>query len=706
MKQILIFLCCLLAFDALSQCSEIDEYPTINKEYISSDGSGLYYANNGAYVGNNGAGVQIRALQSWDLSAIPDEAIILSVELSSQSDFEGTTNLDGPYEIVVRESSLEELGDASSPASAWNSLISGDELKTFSGPTSSINISFTGEELVSQIQESLDEDFFAISITAKVNYTGLWWSYANTNLTITWTTEYNEISENQVINAGATPNPLTGSNVSGTILWQQKTETGSYVNAVGLTANNLIDFSPDVLFETTKYRRLVGGDCPSNEVEITVSPSSEEIFGDQCILQGTTPSTINGTNRTGNIVWQQKTVNSSWEDIPGANSKDYSPGVINENTMFRRVINGVESNIVTISVYSPAVLCTEGEQYLLDNSDSWITTHGNPIPSFDNSLQSATLTLRSNNTTSIDGVCIHHVFQRGRTYKVSLAYKGDKNAHLQIFTAYKINYNPGGGTPSFRFRQWVEPVITNTCWETTELVFTANSFYDKLWIYQYVDAGMGQCDVQISRVAVLTEELTVEDYYIDGWETPRPYIAKKVTVGPGRVTVDDNGLYLRAEDEIIIKGLHVKPNAYLSATIENIYNDCVANNNVKVKSLFNKTSSELFELDTLPNIRAGETLKGSKIEVGSNEEDFKATITCEDIRIYPNPNDGVFIIQIPEDFDCKKLAIANSSGKIVYSDVFENQKTLEMDIKNMPPGIYFIKLISVDKVISRKIMKE
>lgn len=66
--------------------------------------------------------------------------------------------------------------------------------------------------------------------------------------------------------------------------------------------------------------------------------------------------------------------------------------------------------------------------------------------------------------------------------------------------------------------------------------------------------------------------------------------------------------------------------------------------------------------------------------------------------IYPNPNDGHFTINIDK---VNSILIYNSIGSLVYSSV---NGLNEIDISNFPKGLYFIKVLSSDKLYTQKIL--
>ena len=78
----------------------------------------------------------------------------------------------------------------------------------------------------------------------------------------------------------------------------------------------------------------------------------------------------------------------------------------------------------------------------------------------------------------------------------------------------------------------------------------------------------------------------------------------------------------------------------------------------------------------------------------------------ENIAIYPNPSEGIFNIAMGT-INPKTILVYDIIGKIVYSkSEFEtNQSNVAFDISDVSAGVYFVKIISENKSVTRKIIK-
>lgn len=75
-------------------------------------------------------------------------------------------------------------------------------------------------------------------------------------------------------------------------------------------------------------------------------------------------------------------------------------------------------------------------------------------------------------------------------------------------------------------------------------------------------------------------------------------------------------------------------------------------------------------------------------------------------NIYPNPVTNEFTITAIETGKIYlQLKIVNILGEIVYQSLIEDQKS-EINISDLPKGVYFVKMISANQILTKKIIKE
>ena len=178
----------------------------------------------------------------------------------------------------------------------------------------------------------------------------------------------NVVASNQGLCSGSTPDSLvqSGASVSGgsgafTYQWQESTDSAVWTNIVGATG---VNYQPPALTANRWYRRVVtSGDCADTSVpvKITVTPAitNNTITANQIVCAGFAPSQFNGSTPAGGLgsftyQWQISTDSNTWNNIVGAQSIDYTSGVLTQTTYFRRLVtSGVctqPSNVVKVLV--------------------------------------------------------------------------------------------------------------------------------------------------------------------------------------------------------------------------------------------------------------------------------------------------------------------------------------------------------------------
>jgi hypothetical protein len=90
---------------------------------------------------------------------------------------------------------------------------------------------------------------------------------------------------------------------------------------------------------------------------------------------------------------------------------------------------------------------------------------------------------------------------------------------------------------------------------------------------------------------------------------------------------------------------------------------------------------------------------GCDIALGLGNKTFLPT----EITISPNPNNGIFNIALPTVKDEIQVSIYNLSGQQIKNITLKDKGII--DISKQPNGVYFVKVIHQQKVITQKIIK-
>jgi hypothetical protein len=81
-------------------------------------------------------------------------------------------------------------------------------------------------------------------------------------------------------------------------------------------------------------------------------------------------------------------------------------------------------------------------------------------------------------------------------------------------------------------------------------------------------------------------------------------------------------------------------------------------------------------------------------------------IAKEDFEVYPNPGSGKFKINLPEGKSNVELSVYNTMGEIILIKNEIGDSEIEVDVSNQPAGIYFVQVVSGEKIFRKKILKK
>ena len=154
----------------------------------------------------------------------------------------------------------------------------------------------------------------------------------------------------------------TGGTGTYTYQWQSSPDSLTFMDIVGVTTK---DYDPPLLHNITYYQRVVtSGNCivTSNVVTIIIQTPiinnviTAPLSSGACLISGNVPA---GGTAHFTYQWQSSTDNLTFNDITGANSRDYGPPVPTVTMYYRRVASSgtcfpsSTSNIVMIQALVP-----------------------------------------------------------------------------------------------------------------------------------------------------------------------------------------------------------------------------------------------------------------------------------------------------------------------------------------------------------------
>lgn len=98
------------------------------------------------------------------------------------------------------------------------------------------------------------------------------------------------------------------------------------------------------------------------------------------------------------------------------------------------------------------------------------------------------------------------------------------------------------------------------------------------------------------------------------------------------------------------------------------------------------------------NTGLGKTFYRLKQTDNDGQPTYSSTITtaCNEVgnkvKIYPNPNKGLFTIAVPTGFSEMRLAVYNVVGNKLYENSWRNNKAVDINLSSLPKGIYYLSL--------------
>lgn len=89
----------------------------------------------------------------------------------------------------------------------------------------------------------------------------------------------------------------------------------------------------------------------------------------------------------------------------------------------------------------------------------------------------------------------------------------------------------------------------------------------------------------------------------------------------------------------------------------------------------------------------------------AENKELSTEVPEESIEAFPNPNEGSFKLVIPEKYvDSSKVYVYNILGKLIYQSESASVQYSDIDISGYSKGIYYVKVVSGDKIFVKKVI--
>lgn len=144
--------------------------------------------------------------------------------------------------------------------------------------------------------------------------------------------------------------------------------------------------------------------------------------------------------------------------------------------------------------------------------------------------------------------------------------------------------------------------------------------------------------------------------------------------------------FILSNKKIANKVLYVEKNIFIEGNLEIMDSKLHANEDISIKG----------EVSILSND------KDTSLIIADKKYEEKL-INDEEIKLYPNPNNGLFYIDIG-NFKNAEISIYDSLGKLVYIKSSTKIKTNEVQISNYSAGVYIVKVTEEGKTATRKLV--
>ena len=347
---------------------------------------------------------------------------------------------------------------------------------------------------------------------------------------------------------------------------------------------------------------------------------------------------------------------------------------------------------------SPFVACS--------GYNGWFASHGSPevfVSGGDNCATMWSGRWTTDATPRGEGIEAYCFFSRDKVYHLTLRMKcsGYDNSgsttidnfindvyiklgnNVPILTV--VSYNPVSSYYSIPSVSGTQTIVqytnfSGTSWQNVDIYFTPNDDYNTLWIYP--QHSNGPSDVSV----LFVDDVSIEDCL--------PNVTYSNTSSLPNLTLRSDFISATTNTQVL-SGQDVTFTAGNSITLSPGF---YANSGSDFLAYIGGCEQMDCTSPFLSPVYYNNGLKSLNFEIKLDN----------DLKIFPNPTSGSFIIQAGQLITNSTIEVYNVLGNMVYKkqvDKFENE---QIDISNFDNGLYYIRIKGNEGMVNetRKIIKE
>jgi hypothetical protein len=132
-------------------------------------------------------------------------------------------------------------------------------------------------------------------------------------------------------------------------------------------------------------------------------------------------------------------------------------------------------------------------------------------------------------------------------------------------------------------------------------------------------------------------------------------------------------------------------------------------NTAKVTWNYEFTGMAYISVAAIDECGEGETSEPLEVVVNNTVSTGDILAEMPDLEIYPNPGKGLFNIRIiSSEKGIQTIKLTNILGEIILEEAIRNNdsKIYQLNLENMPDGVYFLIVSDGERMVTRKIVKE